>query len=394
MGTYYVGNKGFIAVGKETSYATPVAATDYLKINSESLETDPGNVAVPTISGTRASNTLSIQGESMGSGNVALPFGPLGSMRLFAAAIGADVVTPASNTTPATTTLSAVANQGATSVTVASATGIAAGDQILIARANAAFSELHTVLSVATNTITLKAGETLGRGYPSGAAVTRIIPGTVHTLTPNENNIPSLTVEKALSTLASFQFAGMLVNKFGLKLATNAAAEGTYDLWGQPATIIVPSTASYVQETPFSVKTIAVKLYGLSDPNVKSLELDVDNAVKGEWTFRGSNAPQIAYSSERKITGKLGILLNSDTSLDYYTNAIQGTFGALNIAMVQGPNASCVVDMLNIQFGKPSLPLVLGANIVQEIPFTAYLIAGSAYDFQAVVTNTVTAAYV
>lgn len=89
----YIGNYGFIGVGKESTFGTPVAATKYWPFESEGFETDPAYKPIPTIRQTRAENNLSYGDEIKSVGNLVYPFGPVNGMPLLAWALGTDSVT-------------------------------------------------------------------------------------------------------------------------------------------------------------------------------------------------------------------------------------------------------------------------------------------------------------
>lgn len=74
--------------------------------------------------------------------------------------------------TDVSTTLASNASQGASSITLTSASGLAVGDVLVIYTANSPESTtLMQIGSIATNTITFKTGQTLPQAYTSATAV-------------------------------------------------------------------------------------------------------------------------------------------------------------------------------------------------------------------------------
>lgn len=388
--TQYISNYGHIGIAKEATFGTAVAATDFFPFESEGFETDPGVQPVPTIRGTRAENNLFFLGEIKSVGNLALPFFPTSAMRLLAAAIGSDFVTGSTPANP--TTLSANAAAGSNTVTLTSATGYATGDYIMLTSATTpSITEVHKILSIATNTVTFQTDETLENAFASGDTANTVVAPFTHTMVPNEKGVPSLTVEKALASLEAMQYVGCLVNKASFTLATNAPVKAQYDLIGQVDSLIVPTTPTYIADTPYALANITATVFDIATPYVSAADFEIDNGVKQVYVFNGNRYPALNYSGSRKITGKLSTIMQSTTP---YSDAMAGTDGQLVLTMSQSASLSATFTFSKIVYGKPSQPLKLGELIMQELPWTAYFIAGQTYDLQAVIVNGVWLPYV
>lgn len=218
-----------------------------------------------------------------------------------------------------------------------------------------------------------------------------------HTMVPNEAGIPSFTAEKNLGDPsgagpASQQYAGCIVNKYGIEALTNAPLRATVDILPQiDAPLGSPSTASYTSDTPFSLANYQVTIFGTLNTNVIRIKLDVDNGGTAQFTFAGHRYSTLNYSGKRIITGEVEVILQSMGT--NYSAAMAGTYGALILACTQGAN-SLTFTCPNIQWGKPQQPLKRGILITQVLPFTVFDIAGSSYDLQAVLVNTFATAYV
>lgn len=419
--TQYISNYGFLGLAKESTFGTPVAATDYFAFESEGFETDPGVKPVPTIRGTRAENNVFYLGEIKSVGKIAMPFYPLSGMRLFAAALGNDTFVAGSGGI-LTPVIGTVTSSGTGGVLGAATYGYKVTAVNANGETTPSAEATVTVASGSTNENTVNWTASTGAtgykiyGRTSGGpwkfiaqvgAVTTyvdtgvIVPtyapptanttdsGATHTMIPNEAGIPSLTIEKALANLESLQYAGCLINKAGFKLATNAPAKVDWDIIGQVDAQITPSTPTYFPDTPYSLANIAVTKFGVADTNVTMCDFEIDNGVKEVYTFSGQRYSTLNYSGSRKITGKVTTILQSLTD---YNNALAGTPGNLIVTMTQGAN-SCTITMPKIVWGKPSQPLKLGELIYQDLPFTAYYLAGQAFDLQAVVVNSFNSAY-
>lgn len=211
-----------------------------------------------------------------------------------------------------------------------------------------------------------------------------------HTMKPNEAGIPSFTVEKNLAGLTSQQYAGNIVNKYGLEALTNAPLRGTVDVLSQiDVTPFTPTTPTYVADTPFAIANYAVTIFGAANTNVIRMKLDIDNHGTPVFTL-GQRYSTLNYSGARTITGEVEVILQSMGT--QYTDAMAGTYGALVLACTQGAN-TLTITAPKIQWSKPQQPLKRGSLITQVLPYTVFYIAGQPYDLQAVLVNTFATAY-
>lgn len=90
----YTGGRGFLGIGTETTFGTPVGATDYMEIDDgDDLAQEPGNTAIKTIRHSRASVSHFIQTGMWVEGGWTQGFFPTQGIRALAAALGIDTKT-------------------------------------------------------------------------------------------------------------------------------------------------------------------------------------------------------------------------------------------------------------------------------------------------------------
>lgn len=131
------GSLSATGLAKEATFGTPVAATTFLPMLSNTMEEDPGWFSPSLMQGVRDKQIYNLYGEAKFNGTIAGPIFPSNSMALLAASIGTDTavgygVAAATPTTATSTTITGSTTVGATTVTLTSATGFATGQQIAI----------------------------------------------------------------------------------------------------------------------------------------------------------------------------------------------------------------------------------------------------------------------
>lgn len=222
--------------------------------------------------------------------------------------------------------------------------------------------------------------------------------GGTHVLTTSEGALPSLTIEKYLAgatdaTLAgqfSRQLFGMIVSKAAVKMTVGAEVESTFTLMGQGDNYIAPTTPTFgTDSTPFSLLNISATLDAVASPFITAIDFNLDNSAKAIGTFQGVRNPALVYGGERKVDGKLTVVMQDST---YLRDAFAGSYHALVVTLYQDSTHQAVLTMPNVLFGDTTEPLKLGEIVTQEVPFTAYAIPGS-YDLSISLKNDVSSAY-
>jgi hypothetical protein len=151
------GSLSATGLAKETTFGTPVAATTFLPMTSNTMELDPGWFSPHVMEAARDLQIYNLYGEYKFHGAIAGPLFPSNAIALLVASIGQDAAvgtgvfgTP---TTPTSTTLNGSISAGATSFVVTSATGFATGQEVLIDTGQTL--EVRKISNVVSTTITV-----------------------------------------------------------------------------------------------------------------------------------------------------------------------------------------------------------------------------------------------
>lgn len=165
------GSRSATGFAKEATFGTPVAATTFLPMMSNTMEEDPGWFAPHLMQGVRDLQIYNLYGEAKYQGAVSGPIFPSNAMAVLVASIGADAAVgygvAGTPTTPTSTTLNGSTSAGATSITVTSATGFATGQEVIID--TGANIEVRKISNVVSTTITV--ADALYFPHSSGVAV-------------------------------------------------------------------------------------------------------------------------------------------------------------------------------------------------------------------------------
>lgn len=156
---------------KETVFGTPVAANTFLPMMSNTMEENPGWFSPHLMQNLRDLQVYNLYGEAKFQGTINGPIFPSNSMAVMVAAIGADSITgwgvygtPAA---PTSTTLNGSTISGATTITVASATGFVVGQYVIVDVAGN--QEQRLISNVAGSVITV--ADALYYTHDTGVAV-------------------------------------------------------------------------------------------------------------------------------------------------------------------------------------------------------------------------------
>lgn len=199
---------------KETTFGTPVTATGFLPMMSNSMDLDPGWYSPHVMQNNRALQIYSLYGEAKFVGAINGPLFPTNGIQFLTGAIGFDnqvgYGVTGNYTTPTSTTLASPSIIGATTVTLTSGTGFAIGQEIIID----AFpiQERRRITNVAGAVITVDVA--LGYAHASLAVAST---GTTTTL-----SAPSL----ALATSVTVTSAAGITNGTYIQIDTNGVFGG------------------------------------------------------------------------------------------------------------------------------------------------------------------------
>ena len=164
---------------KETTFGTAVAASTFLPMMSNTMEEDPGWFAPHLMQGIRDYQVYNLYGEAKFQGAVTGPIFPSNAIQLLSGAVGPDAAVGygvvGTIATPTSTTLNGSTTSGATTVTVASATGFATGQEIVIDTGQN--TEVRKITNVAGSVITV--ADALYYAHATGVAA---VTGTTTTV--------------------------------------------------------------------------------------------------------------------------------------------------------------------------------------------------------------------
>jgi hypothetical protein len=297
---------------KETTFGTPVAATSYLPMMSNSLEFDPGWFSPHVMQANRALQVYNLYGEQKFTGAINGPLFPTMGVGLLLGSIGFDAQTGFGVTgTPATTasvttTSTAAALIGASVIAVTSATGFNVGQTINVD--TGLLAETKRIVSISGLNITVDSP--FSQNHATGVNVTTF--GLTSTTTNGSTIVGATTV--VLTSATGFATGQFITVDTGLNVetrritnvATNtvtvdtafniAHASGVPAVTAATTTMSAPSVATATTITVTSATGIV---------NGTIIQIDV-NSVTGGFT-----------SEVRKVTNVATNTLTLDVALTY-----------------------------------------------------------------------------
>ncbi len=252
-------------------------------------------------------------------------------------------------------------------------------------------------------------GAVTGPLFPSNAAEllvaaigTDVVTGSVapytHTIS-QANQLASLTVEKNLGNYQSLQFAGGRVSKFSLKCPnSDAPADITADLETQSwAILATPTAVTIANELPFVFAEAQLTVFGTVVTQVTNIQLDIDNAVKGTYTFAQSHQPSFLTPVTRKVTGTFDVAFDSlnDATYGYFSMMMAQTQGSLSFKLAHptAPGYSVTFTLPQINLSKYADDVKMEDIVISSIQFEASLDLATGVTVQAVINNGVATGY-
>lgn len=299
-----------------------------------------------------------------------------------------------------TTTLSAASSAAATTVTVTSATGITVGTIIQIdvnTVSGSKTSEIRKVTTVASTTLTLDVA--LVYAHASGAQVNVVVAPFTHTLV-EQNNLPSLTVEKNLGSFQSLQFAGCKVGKFDIKVPTgNSPAGITMDLSGQSvATLSSPTAISVAAESPYVFAEATLTMFGSVRTEASNCTVTIDNGLKETYTYSNNHGPSFITPVTLHVNGTIDVVWDSLTDATYgdFNRMANGTLGSLSFTLQHPTNGGTIsFNLPQIVLNKFANDLKMEDVIMSTLSYEATrpLTGSSLFTLQVLVVNSTYVAY-
>lgn len=342
------GSLSATGVAVEPTFGTTTPATSFVPMTGNSLNLDPGLFFPKLQMGQRDLNVFGLYGQNKNSGAVSAPLFPSNGVELVISSIGKDAapgqgVTGSSPTN--STTLSASTTAGATSITVASTTGITAGTtivQIDVNTGTTTTSECRKVSTITGTTApyTLTLDTALVYAHASGAAVSTVVAPFTHSIT-QANQLASLTIEKNLGNFESLQFSGARVNKLSVTCqTTNQEAAISADMIAKHVGVLTtPSAITIANENPFVFAEGTLSLFGQTVAQAENVSIDIENGLKDTFTMNGSHDLQFLTPATRHVSAKADVVFTSfdDATWGYFDAMVAGTKGAFQFTLAH-PN--------------------------------------------------------
>ncbi len=389
-------------VAKEAAFGTPVLPTTFLPSSGNSMDTDPGWFSPTLMMGLRDKQVFNLQGEEHQVGALDGPLFPSNAMALLVASIGADGVAGSGvtgTTGTGTTTLGAGVSAGATTVTLASASGFVTGQTIQIdvnGTGPTTTAECRTI-TLSGTTATFTPG--LVYAHLSGAAVKGVVAPYTHTIT-QQNILPSLTIEKNIGGVQSLQYAGCKVNKMDLKMPVgNEPCAMTADMMGQSVAVLdTPSGISIANELPFVFTEASVSFFGSTRSEAGNLNVSIENGLKETFTYSGQHGPSFITPINLHVSGTLDMVWSSLDNATYgdFTRMINQTTGVLNATLTHpASGGSIALSIPQIVLSKDPVDVKAEDVVMSQISWEASrpLSGSSQFTIGATVTNSQPVAY-
>ena len=392
------GSLSATGLAKETTFGTAVAANTFLPMNSNTMEMEPGWFSPHVMQAQRDLQVYNLYGEYKFHGAVSGPLFPTNAMELLVASIGADAVAGSGVTGTAgsgSTTMSGGVSAGATTITVASASGFSTGQVIQLdvnASGPTTTAECRKI-TVSGTTFTLD--QPLTYAHLTGVAVIGVIAPYTHTIS-QANTLPSLTVEKNLGSFQSLQFAGCKVNKFDLKAPVgNNPVDITADLMGQSVlTLSSPTAVTITNESPFVFAEATLTAFGNARYDASNISMSIENGLKETYTYSGNHGPSFITPVIVHGTGTFDVVWSSLTDATYgdFNSMKNGTLGSLVFTLVHPASAGTVtITHPQIVLNKYANDVKMEDVIMSTLSYEATrpLSGSSQYTVQATVVNNV-----
>lgn len=383
-------------LAKEATPGTPLTPTTFLPDTGNTMDVDPGWFSPSLMMGVRDRNVYNLQGEEKHAGALDGLLFPSQGIQMLVAAVGADNVAGAGITgTPSTgsTTLSGGVSAGASSITVASASGFTTGNIVQIgvnASGPTATAECRKI-TVSGTTFTLD--QPLTYSHLTSVAVIGVVAPFTHTI-QQANTLPTLTVERNIGGRQSQQWAGCKVNKLNLKApVSNEPASMTADMMAQSVAILdTPSVVSIVNELPFVFTEASVSFFGTARSEAANVVVSIDNMIKETYTYSGNHGPSFLTPTQLHVSGTLDMVWSSldDATYGDFNRLLNQSLGALNITLAHPASGGSIQLILpQIALVKDPIDVKADSVVMETMSWEAsrMLTGSSQYSIQAVITN-------
>lgn len=309
----------------------------------------------------------------------------------YAHASGVTVITGTS------TTLTSPSIVGATTIDVASATGIVDGTTLIQIDVNSVSgtttSEVRKV--TLTSTLTLTLDSALDFAHASGAQVTIVTSPYTHTIN-EQNTLPSLTVEKNIGGFQSLQFAGCRVGKFDLKAPVgNTPVDLSVEMVGRSvAALDTPTAVTVTDELPFVFAEANLDIFGTLRTEVSNTSVAINNGLKETYTYSNFHGPSFITPVTLHTNGAIDLVFDSlnDATYGDFNRMANGTLGSLQFSLVHPSSGGTITVFLpQIVLDKYANDIKMEDVVMSNLTYEATrpLSGNTQFTIQATVTNSV-----
>ncbi len=190
---------------------------------------------------------------------------------------------------------------------------------------------------------------------------------------------PSFSIEREHSDITQFfGFRGMSANKMSLSFSSGSIATGSFDFIGKDAvraatTSMGTPTASHTYDIMNAVTGVG-NLYengvALTGTSIKSLTLDVDNALRAQDAIGTLGAVGVG-SGTITVSGTMEVYLADGTLYDKF---VANTASSISWSAVDGDGNGYVFQLPKIKFSDAKVTGgSLNTDAMLSIPFTALM---------------------
>ncbi len=192
---------------------------------------------------------------------------------------------------------------------------------------------------------------------------------------------PSFSIEREHADIAQFfLFRGMCVNKMSLSFSSGAIATGSFDFMGKdgirnnPAVTAMGTSAASQTYGIMNAVTGVGNIYEggapLTGTSIKSLKLDLDNALRAQDAIGTLGAVGVG-SGMLTVSGTMEVYLTDGTMYDKFVN---NTVSSVSWSAVDTAGNGYVFTLPNVKFSDAKVTGgSLNSDAMLSMPFTALM---------------------
>lgn len=365
-------NERFTSMADELTFGTlPTTGYVRLPLVSNTLALNRDTVRSNVITGKRGITNVRPGNDNV-TGALNFELGTSGLEKVFRHLLGVGFSDGSSPST--STTLSAAASAGDTTVTVASATGLAVNDFIRIDTTASEKSEVKKITAVNTNTLTLDAP--LVYSHSSGANVVEVTAPFTHTY--KRGPLPvGFTIQKHFEDIAQFyKYSGCRFNNGAITVPQTGLATLNCDVRGKTSVLASSASGGTLAEptfTPYISWEGALLESGVSVTTVTSFSITIDNALLDSVYAVGARERIKLPEQAGGATGNVGLYVEDTTILNKFRSE---TESSIKVTFTATPY-SLEIFLPRIKYtggaGDPSMEAAFGPVAIDNFPIQALI---------------------